>query len=377
MGIIGLNPFLKKYAPNAFSTVSLSVFAKKRIAIDISLYLYKFKVVFGQHWMSGVINLLTTLREHSIHPVVIFDGEPPIEKLIEQQNRRLARDERNKKYLSLMNKVDVFNNTGVISDDLQDFYQKSIINYTPMLLANQITDTFDVNVVVEKLTKMKNQNVRVTYQDIQSVQNLLQTMCIQNLQAPTEAEALCSWLNIKGVVDGVLTEDTDVLAYGSPLFLNKINTSTNTCTMINYDKILDELQLTREQFTEFCIMCGCDYNQRIKGVGPARIYKMYKKYTTYNNIMENEPKYDYTVLQMDRIKTIFTEYNLGEIINEINLDEWYSGAPKFTEIEAFLKQYNSYIKPDRIYNACLQDAYTTTSINNNKFIKKRSSPSFK
>lgn len=378
MGINGLTPFLKKYAPNAFSTVSLALFSQKRIAIDISLFLYKYKVVFGEQWLSGVVQLLTTLRENAIHPIVVFDGEAPIEKIEEQKIRRATREERNNRYLSLMGQVDEYNATGVICDELQEFYTKSFANmqkrYSPTLLAVQMTpSTFDINFVLDKLSKMQSQNVRVTFQDIQMVQNLLNVLHIQSIQAPTEAEALCSWLTIKNIVDAVLTEDTDVLAYGSPLFLNKINTNTGTCTMIDYNKILDELQLTREQFTELCIMCGCDYNQRVKGVGPSRIFKLYKKYSCFDEIVANETKYDFTNIHMERIKQLFTSH-MDETIDQINIEDWYSGTPNFTEIESFGKQCNFTVKPERIYNACLQDA-RSFSVYNKYNYKKRNSPS--
>ncbi len=378
MGINGLTPFLKKYAPNAFSTVSLALFSQKRIAIDISLFLYKYKVVFGEQWLSGVVQLLTTLRENSIHPIVVFDGEAPVEKIEEQKIRRATREERNNKYLSLMVQVDEYNATGVICDELQEFYTKSFANmqkrYSPTLLAVQMTSsTFDINFVLDKLSKMQSQNVRVTFQDIQLVQNLLNVLHIQSIQAPTEAEALCSWLTITDVVAAVLTEDTDVLAYGAPLFLNKINTNTSTCTMIDYNKILEELKLTREQFTEFCIMCGCDYNQRTKGVGPSRIFKFYKKYSSFNEIVENETKYDFTNIHMERIKQLFTSH-MNDTIDQINIEDWYSGTPNFIEIESFMKQCSLTLKPERIYNACLQDA-RSFSVHNKYNYKKRNSPS--
>lgn len=124
MGIQGLTPFLKKYAPTAFSTVSLTMFSKKKIAVDISLFLYKYKVVFGEQWLSGIIQLFTCLRENAIHPVVIFDGEAPIEKIEEQKNRRNMREERNNRCDSLMSMVDEYNQTGVISNELQAFHDK-------------------------------------------------------------------------------------------------------------------------------------------------------------------------------------------------------------------------------------------------------------
>lgn len=383
MGINGLTPFLKKYAPNAFSTVSLSTFAQKRIAIDISLFLYKYKVILGEQWITGIIQLLTCLRSHAIHPIVIFDGEAPIEKMKEQKTRREVRKKRNNTYLLLMGQVDRYNKSGIISPELQEFHDKGVYNlqkkYSPMLLfyqqSKEKVNTFDINFVLEKLSKIHSQNVRVTYQDVHFVQKVLKVMNIQDIQAPTEAEGLCSQLAIKGMVTGVLTEDTDVLAYGSPLFLSKINTLTNTCTLIEYNKVLQELGMTREQFTEFCIMCGCDYNQRIKGVGPSRIYRLFKKYGSFEGIIQNERNLDTECIQMKRVKELFALDVLVGIIDQIILDEWYSGTPKFTDIESFFQE-NGITSPalEEVYNACLQDARNLAVAKSCCVYKKRSSP---
>lgn len=362
MGINGLIPFLKKNALDAFSTITLNTFSKQRVAVDISLFMYKYKVVYGEEWISGVIQLFSTLRENAIHPIVVFDGEAPQEKLEEQKNRRLMREERNSKCQSLMTRIEEYNKDGVVSTELQEFYDKTIVNLAKrnnFLLVRQVQQypKFDINMVVDKVSKMKNQNVRVTYKDIQLVHDLLKVMCIQSIQAPTEAEALCAWLAVKNIVAAVLTEDTDVLAYGTPMFLNKINTNTSSCTLVDYNTLLSSLNLTKEQFTELCILCGCDYNQRVKNVGPARIYKFLQKYNTFENIVENETKYDFSCIQMNTVKTLFLEQECIEnVIKEINVEEWYSSAPDFKKIEAFLKEHKAFLKPEKVYNACLQDA---------------------
>lgn len=31
---------------------------------------------------------------------------------------------------------------------------------------------------------------------------------------------------------------------------------------------------TREQWVDFCLLCGCDFIERIKGLGPVTAYKL-------------------------------------------------------------------------------------------------------
>ena len=43
MGIKNINTILKKYAPDGIKRRNLSTYKYKKIAIDISIYLYRFK----------------------------------------------------------------------------------------------------------------------------------------------------------------------------------------------------------------------------------------------------------------------------------------------------------------------------------------------
>ena len=47
MGIKNLHKFLKKHAEDAYEVTHLSNFEYKKIAIDTSLYMYKYKVIFA------------------------------------------------------------------------------------------------------------------------------------------------------------------------------------------------------------------------------------------------------------------------------------------------------------------------------------------
>ena len=61
-----------------FKPTHISEFAFKKIAIDLSLYVYKFKAAMGERWLSGILNMIKCFRINIVHPVFIFDGKPPI-----------------------------------------------------------------------------------------------------------------------------------------------------------------------------------------------------------------------------------------------------------------------------------------------------------
>ena len=64
MGIKNLNKFLRDKCPDIFINTHLSVYAYKKVAIDISLYLHKFKAICGENWLSAFINLVGSLRRN-------------------------------------------------------------------------------------------------------------------------------------------------------------------------------------------------------------------------------------------------------------------------------------------------------------------------
>ena len=89
MGINNLNKFIRDTSPGAFEEVHLSNFAFQRIAIDISLYMHKFKAVCGEdRWLSAFVNLVASLRRNEVHCVFIFDGRLPLRR---RPNRLVAK----------------------------------------------------------------------------------------------------------------------------------------------------------------------------------------------------------------------------------------------------------------------------------------------
>ena len=93
MGIkSSFNNFLRETCPDVFEPVHISEYSFTKVAIDISLYMHKFKAVCGDRWLSAFINLIASLRRNEIHCVFIFDGSAPPEKSGEQAKRRDNRE---------------------------------------------------------------------------------------------------------------------------------------------------------------------------------------------------------------------------------------------------------------------------------------------
>ena len=53
----------------------------KKIAIDISLYMCKYKAIYGDNWLYAFLKLISSLRKNEIHCVFIYDNGAPPEKM--------------------------------------------------------------------------------------------------------------------------------------------------------------------------------------------------------------------------------------------------------------------------------------------------------
>ena len=92
-------------------------------------------------------------------------------------------------------------------------------------------------------------------------------------------------------------------------FSRNFNVSTNKILYYNLNRILESLNLTNEQWINFCILSGCDYCQRIPGLGIKTAYKYIKKYDTMESIFElvNDKLPENYVTRFNKAKDIFNK----------------------------------------------------------------------
>ena len=73
MGIKDLKLLIKKHCPGTITTIEYEELRNKTIAIDISIYLYKFK--YGNNnFLLNFIKQIYKLKEFEITPIYVFDG---------------------------------------------------------------------------------------------------------------------------------------------------------------------------------------------------------------------------------------------------------------------------------------------------------------
>jgi len=196
------------------------------------------------------------------------------------------------------------------------------------------TKTIHLNIIKAKLESMKGMVIHITQEDITLSQQLFDVLQIPYVKAPAEAECYASQLCVDGKVDGVLSEDTDVLAYGTPLFLTKIDYLKDTVVEIDYSMILQETEMSKETFTDLCIMCSCDYNSNIPLIGPEKSYTLLKDHQTIESVLEYLLTKKYTEEQFETLK-----YKRCREMFSTHPQDFYApycGIPDFNQLNEFL-----------------------------------------
>ncbi|CAK9800705.1 Flap endonuclease GEN [Anthophora plagiata] len=113
---------------------------------------------------------------------------------------------------------------------------------------------------------------------------MLQYMGLVCVQGHGEAEAMCAYLNEDGLVDGCISQDSDCFLYGAKVVYRNFCTSAQgnrggtggAVDEYNLEKIEKILGLGRNKMIALALLCGCDYDDGINGVGKEAAMKLFK-----------------------------------------------------------------------------------------------------
>ncbi|KAK9782161.1 putative DNA repair protein rad13 [Seiridium cardinale] len=109
----------------------------------------------------------------------------------------------------------------------------------------------------------------VTQIMITECQALLRFFGIPYITAPMEAEAQCAELVHLGLVDGIVTDDSDIFLFGGTrVYKNMFNSNKLVECYLGND-LEKELSLSREQLIALAQLLGSDYTEGLPGVGPV------------------------------------------------------------------------------------------------------------
>ena len=286
MGIKNLNSFLEKHAKMAINEHNLSRYKNQKIAIDTSIFLYKF--MYSGKFLESFINQVYHFRRFDINPIYVFDGAPPKEKqevLDNRKEHKLKIQQRVEELEAKIKELDFDDNDGRKQLQIQ-------------------------------IKQTQKKCINITKEDVDNLKKIFNIMGVKYIQADCEADLICCNLYKSGKVSACLSNDMDFLPSGCGILLRNYNNS-NKILEYNLKYILQILNFTYDQFVDFCILCGCDYTCKIPKLGSETAFKYIKAHGNIETILElycgEEKKF--------RRPSNFEYQKARELItNELNLD---------------------------------------------------------
>ncbi|KAG1119460.1 hypothetical protein G6F42_012970 [Rhizopus arrhizus] len=255
MGISGLLPALRPIE----RSVDLRQYAGKTVAIDghciLDLWaidtLKKFALyAYSDPYVTYFMKFMDLFKLYNVTPIVVFDGlHLPLNQGTNDE-RRSIRQEALKEGLALYK-------NGEIAKAKESF-KKSV--------------TITHNMIIDVLRKLSAEK-------------------IQCIVAPNEADAQLTHLAKTGKVDAVITEDSDLLAFGCPKIIYKMD-KYGQGTEITMDQVINNensvfYNYDIETIRHICILSGCDYLPSIKQVGLRTILNRYEQIKNTDRILYN------------------------------------------------------------------------------------------
>ncbi len=295
MGIQNFSRLLKHYCPDAILHYPISSLKGKKIGIDLLGMGYTIwsiahrqivnKIdVLSENPEEDVIRTLffrffkdyiNKLLENEITPIFIVDSneDRSIEKnKYTKPKRKKDKENRKDKVKNLQKKIKKIDKFEVTSKQIRELRQAH--------LNNSIFSRDSVGLMIDL--------IKILGMPVLTAQGLT-----------GEADKLCAFLCKKGYIQGVITGDRDVLIFGCPYIITKFvgkkyNKYTNKVEphmeIVNLKKILKGTDITYSQLVDVCILAGCDYNEKLYGVGINNLCELVKKYKT----IEQLPKKHHT-----------------------------------------------------------------------------------
>lgn len=138
----------------------------------------------------------------------------------------------------------------------------------------------EIKVLKDQHRKHQRDADDLTETMVAETQMLLRLFGIPYIVAPMEAEAQCADLQIRGVVEGILTEDSDVFLFGGLRVFKNMFKEERFVECYLMSDIERDLGVTRDRLVALAYLLGSDYTSGIKGIGlvtAMEILRMFPK----------------------------------------------------------------------------------------------------
>jgi DNA excision repair protein ERCC-5 len=120
--------------------------------------------------------------------------------------------------------------------------------------------------LIEELERSSKAFSFFSEENLEELKTLLKLCGIPYVEAPFEAESQCAYLESIGLIDGVVTEDSDALLFGSRKVYRNIFDRNKFVEKYDMNVIERDLGLSREDLIKMALFMGSDYTVGVRGI---------------------------------------------------------------------------------------------------------------
>ncbi|KZM20046.1 Rad2 nuclease [Ascochyta rabiei] len=254
MGISGLLPLLK----SIHKPCNLKKFAGQTIGVDAYGWLHRGTAACAidlaldkptTKYIDFCMHRVRMLIHFGITPYLIFDGDNLPSKAGTEKDRRERRKEGKRLGLELL----------------------------------KLGKTSQAQLELQKAVDVTPEMARAFIEELKASN-------VQYVVAPYEADSQMVYLERKGVIDGILSEDSDLLVFGAKCLITKLD-KYGDCIEVNRNHFTAcrEISLvgwSDADFRRMAILSGCDYLPGIGGLGLKTAHRMLRKHKTVDRLVK-------------------------------------------------------------------------------------------
>ena len=220
--------------------------------------------------LSGILYRTASIVDKGIKPIYVFDGDSSEHKAKTLEQRRAIKEEAMEKWEEA----------------------KAAGN-------------------IEEARKFAIRTSRMSPYILESSKKLLEYMGIPYVQAEGEGEAQGAYMVEQGDAWAVASQDYDCLLFGAPRIVRNLTLSGGLSNLeyLELEKVLNEIDLTREQLIDVALMVGTDFNEGIHGIGAKTGLKLIR-----NNSLEDilvQKGITEVEVEPDELRDIFLKHDVN------------------------------------------------------------------
>jgi len=299
----------------------------RKVAIDAFNTIYQFLAIIRQRdgtplkdyqgnvtsHLSGLFYRTINFIEHGIKPIYVFDGTPSELKLETIKERREIKEKAKQKMIK--------------AQEAEDF---------------------------KEARKFAQQTSKLTSDMLEESKKLISYMGVPIVQASSEGEAQSAYIVERGDAWAIASQDYDTLLFGGQRLLRNFAVSrskkvrdtkiTLDIEYVSLPKLLENLNVSREQLIEMGILIGVDFYPGIKGIGQHTALDLIRKHRSIEEMVKNKVSVGKKVIDIDietihEIKDIF----LNPDVNK-NYPKLIWGKIAYEKIEELLIEHHNFSK---------------------------------